>query len=605
MAIRGEDNRSIVTNFNVDGIDAVVGIDFKRPVLADNSEVVTNVSTGNLVSPYHVLTAGHVISDISDASEAKVRLVENAASINSRARTSISSGNFDASGTNLNYPVSGYNGDTGGDDLGLITLNELIGEPSQYIGLATFVDSKDVEDLQVTTAGFPGAVDRKDFASNEDGTVNLAESISKNAPFLITDENGIPSESLSRPSGVSFLTDAVELFTATGTIDDVNSEGRFSLDQTLDAEQGQSGSGYWTYLEGDSEPRVLGVYSEGGDTLAGGLLDDNYGALITTEAYDNIVATMQPLLDANNLTGNDLPENAIVGSNVSDEIEGSYRKERILGNAGQDTISGGDADDRLEGGFGNDTLDGGKGNDRLQGDNNNDYLDGGEGNIDVAVFSEEYTTENYDYSISEDGEEITISHIGGTRNDGVDTLKNIEWGLFKSGAEDLDNLSSLSLNEEGESITEVAAATGSAPRIIPLPLEDGVATPDFVDVIDPNPDPFSNDPVTPPNLSLTAPVSMLDGDIDYTLNISPYQPDREYNIAYIIDTSLSFDPVAFQEVKDAYIELTNYFIEQELADNINFGVISFDKQAAIQLDSHNERSLTASEAITAIALLSL
>ncbi|MEM7759973.1 MAG: Calx-beta domain-containing protein, partial [Cyanobacteria bacterium P01_A01_bin.40] len=595
MVIKREDNRSIVSNFNIDGINAVVGIDLPLSAQVErdsNSEVVTDTGTGSLISPYHVLTAGHVIFGTQQASEVKVRLGQNAADLDSRTRTPLSSGNFDASGTDLSYPLPGYNGGTGGNDLGLITLNESTGEPSQYIGLVTFVDPQDADNLAVTTAGFPGVVEVGEFATNEDGSLNIEDSTSKNAQFLITDENNVPSEFLQTLRRRFYITDAVKMFTASGTIDSVNSEGQLNFSATLDGEAGQSGSGYWTYLEGDSEPRVLGVYS--GDRPGGLLLDSNIGALISTEAYDNIVTTMQPLLDENDITGNALPENAIVGSNQSDEIEGTYRRERILGNVGQDTISGGDADDRLEGGFGNDTLNGGEGNDRLQGDNGNDDLDGGEGDIDVAVFSEEYTTENYDYSISEDGEEITISHIGGTRNDGVDTLKNIEWALFKSGAENIDNLPLTAATSESGIISQVASATGSAPRIIPLPLEDGEETTVSQQVYFEPPTGFTQDPVTPPHVSLTAPVSMLDGDIDYTVSISPYKPDTQYNISYIVSTSPRTGGTKLQQVKDALIELNNYFIDAGVAENSNFAVIPFNDQAYLY------RDLTASEASTTI-----
>ncbi|MEM8723597.1 MAG: hypothetical protein AAGE84_30680, partial [Cyanobacteria bacterium P01_G01_bin.39] len=242
--------------------------------------------------------------------------------------------------------------------------------------------------------------------------------------------------------------------------------GRFFYSQDIDTADGQSGSGVWHTIDDDDPPHVLGVHTNGVDSE----FNLNSGRLITKDIYDKIVAQIQK--DSGTENADKLPENAIIGSDQNDEIEGTYRKERILGNAGQDTISGGDANDRLEGGFGNDTLDGGEGNDRLQGDNNNDYLDGGEGNIDVAVFSEEYTTENYSYSISEDGAEITISHIGGTRNDGVDTLKNIEWGIFNGEQQPLESLALTT--SDTETIAAVAAATGSAPRIIPLPLTDGV-----------------------------------------------------------------------------------------------------------------------------------
>ncbi len=72
---------------------------------------------------------------------------------------------------------------------------------------------------------------------------------------------------------------------------------------------------------------------------------------------------------------------------------------------------------------------------------------------------------------------------------------------------------------------------------------------------------------------------MLDGDVDYTLNISPYKPDTQYNISYIFDTSASMDAGELQAAKDAYTDLTNYFIDNEIAENINFGVVQFSRNA--------------------------
>jgi Ca2+-binding RTX toxin-like protein len=37
------------------------------------------------------------------------------------------------------------------------------------------------------------------------------------------------------------------------------------------------------------------------------------------------------------------------------------------------------------------------------------------------------------------------------------------------------------------------------------------------------------------------PKEMLDGNVDYTLNISPYKPDTQHNISYILDTSASMN----------------------------------------------------------------
>ena len=74
---------------------------------------------------------------------------------------------------------------------------------------------------------------------------------------------------------------------------------------------------------------------------------------------------------------------------------------------------------------------------------------------------------------------------------------------------------------------------------------------------------------------------MLDGDIDFTLNISPYEPDTNYNVVYIIDTSVSIDAVELQTIKDAYTDLTNFYVDEGIADNINFGVVSYDSGGRI------------------------
>ena len=169
--------------------------------------------------------------------------------------------------------------------------------------------------------------------------------------------------------------------------------------------------------------------------------------------------------------------------------------------------------------------------------------------------------------------------------DGIDTLKNIEWGFFKKTTELLPSTNSQ---------TQIARR-----RVIPLPLTDGVEDTEFVEAIDTTPSPNPNDRPTPPTISLTAPVAMLDGDVDYTLNISPYQPNTEYNISYIIDTSASMDVGELQQTKDAYIDLTQYFINNEIAQNINFGVIQFSRYATPYFNLTAEQAISTIEGLTA------
>ncbi|NJL52211.1 MAG: VWA domain-containing protein [Hydrococcus sp. SU_1_0] len=261
----------------------------------------------------------------------------------------------------------------------------------------------------------------------------------------------------------------------------------------------------------------------------------------------------------------------------------------ILGeNDDKDNINGGQGNDLIEGLGENDTLRGDNynyaGNDTLDGGMGNDFLDGGEG-YDEAIFTDEF--KNYDVQTSGILTKTTTITHKNNGVDGIDTLKNIEWGEFKGEQVPIGN-------------ARLAASATSAPRLIPLPLEDGEIETETVKATDTTPSPNPNDPPTPPHVSLSAPVAMLDGNVDFTLNISPYKPDTQYNIVYIFDTSLSMSASELQTAKDAYINLTNYYVNQGLADNINFGLVSFDNQAVLHTDATASRNLTADEAIAAI-----
>ena len=272
-----------------------------------------------------------------------------------------------------------------------------------------------------------------------------------------------------------------------------------------------------------------------------------------------------------------------IGGEDTDSLPGGFNDDILIGNEGDDVITGDNPFSNLIGG--DDTLDGGEGNDELNGDTGED----------VAIFSDNF--QNYEYEISEDEKTITINHIDGTQKDGTDTLKNIEWAEF--GREQVETGTLVaSSNQNGIPIA-------TEPRLIPLPLTDGVENTKIVEASSTVANPNPNDPPTPPHISLTAPVAMLDGDVDYTLNISPYEPDTEYNVVYVIDTSISIDAVELQTIQDAYAELTNFYINEGIAENINFGVVSFDSSGRFHTASGSDRNLTANEAITALQNLTI
>ncbi|WP_036486614.1 VWA domain-containing protein [Myxosarcina sp. GI1] len=256
----------------------------------------------------------------------------------------------------------------------------------------------------------------------------------------------------------------------------------------------------------------------------------------------------------------------------------------IIGSWRSDELLGGDGSDVLEGRVGDDTLNGGA---------DNDNLDGGKGE-DTAVYFDSYTDANgnlnYDLTTNTNSKITTVEHLN-NGIDGTDTLENVEWAEFKGGQQ--INVSS--------NPSEILIAS----RIIPLPLEDGEEDTELVEVESTIANPNLNDPPTPLNVSLTAPVAMLDGDIDYTLNISPYEPSSEYNVVYVIDTSSSIDSAELQTIKDAYTDLTNFYINEGIAENINFGVVSYDSSGRFHPDAGGDRNLTADEALVALQNLTI
>ena len=136
-------------------------------------------------------------------------------------------------------------------------------------------------------------------------------------------------------------------------------------------------------------------------------------------------------------------------------------------------------------------------------------------------------------------------------------------------------------------------------RLIGFPIEDGLQQTLSSNITNYNKSEDVNlsNILTSSYVSLTLPVSILDGNADYTVRISPTKPDSQYNIAYIIDTSSSINEQELQNIKDAYISLTNYFIDNGIGENSNFAVISFNEQAISQ------DNLTAEQAIYAIKQL--
>jgi Ca2+-binding RTX toxin-like protein len=239
--------------------------------------------------------------------------------------------------------------------------------------------------------------------------------------------------------------------------------------------------------------------------------------------------------------GNDLilgsgGDDVLLGGNGDDVIWGQAGDDDLQGNAGNDLLRGGEGEDTLDGGDGDDILDGGDinvsseddgdelfggaGNDHLIGGSGDDTLDGGEGE-DVSIYSD--AVANYDFSISDDGKTVTITHARGTQADGTDTLTNVEFGRFS------DQRVQLLGNKLSFVNDFVVGTTQDTQVVFELTREGDTSFPVriFVDgritrgrnVVF-NDYPFTLPGGSNPNLIVGASVSEVFGDVAFTLEIS-------------------------------------------------------------------------------------
>ncbi len=109
----------------------------------------------------------------------------------------------------------------------------------------------------------------------------------------------------------------------------------------------------------------------------------------------------------------------VYGDHVTnDRLKGMGGDDVIFGGKGNDRLYGGTGADKLGGGDGNDFLFGGKGSDR-------DFMDGGNGTDTVVLLGarDEYIIESVN-SI------YRVSHVGGSGEDGIDFITDVEFLRF-------------------------------------------------------------------------------------------------------------------------------------------------------------------------------
>jgi V8-like Glu-specific endopeptidase len=515
MTLTPPDSRAVKTNFNTFPLNAVVAID---------SQFTTGpfTGTGIIIAPNHVLTAGHNAFKSGNgglANNLRTTTSANQPSLNppttspNPQRTIGLPGDPPANVININANVyfpknyntsNASNSDYVEKDISLFRTIDAPIAAANTVGLLAFVNPDTAQSLTITTAGYP---------------------VSQTNPIY-------DGRTLVLSPG-----------TGTGTIVTTESGGRFYYSDNVDTDPGQSGSGVWHILDGDTAPRVLGVHTQGYSASIVGSIQSNSGVLLTTDVYTTIIDRIQA--ESGVADAATLPENALVGSDAdifsvvagigNDIITGSYRRERILGKSGDDRLFGGGSDDRLEGGEG----------------------------VDQALFSDIFA--NYTYSITDPTNKFfTFNHTQGTQADAQDSLKEIEFGVFeyvdsnKDGIDDDGNLFYVPLQVDAEDNTK---------------LKDGSE-------ISPEKDILNSSGSKIGTITVQSPAWTFDGDVNYNLTLGSQQGTL-FNFAYIIDTSGSMSGNPLTQAKNAYQTLTQSLIDNGIAANSEFAVIEFNSFASL------------------------
>ncbi|MGD9718366.1 MAG: calcium-binding protein [Arcobacteraceae bacterium] len=121
----------------------------------------------------------------------------------------------------------------------------------------------------------------------------------------------------------------------------------------------------------NAEQTVISLYGEGVNFNSA----DGLEHIIIGDDFDRVMVDGKNTL-GNDLVGNQVKNDALLGTDNNDLMFGERGNDTLLGNNGDDVIYGGEGGDTLYGEIGDDTLIGGGGSDTLYGGDNNDTLYG-------------------------------------------------------------------------------------------------------------------------------------------------------------------------------------------------------------------------------------
>jgi flagellin-like hook-associated protein FlgL len=127
-------------------------------------------------------------------------------------------------------------------------------------------------------------------------------------------------------------------------------------------------------------------------------------------SFNSLLATQDTQASAGNSYYPDFTRTALYRGQENLGIAHNTWIEHAKGGAGNDIITGNNKGNELTGNAGNDTID-------------------GSGGVDMAIYDEAYAN----YTVSNAGGTVTVSHTGGSADEGLDTLTNIEFLKFSDG----------------------------------------------------------------------------------------------------------------------------------------------------------------------------
>ena len=499
------------------------------------TRIANGFGSGITIAPNYVLTVAHNVRGEPANNNLRATTSANQNNLNSRIIGTV--GDPAANVNDKIYITDYVTSRRAKDDILLLKTSNTLLPAGNVIGLMAFVNPRDAVGLSIRTAGYPA-----------DNVPNTVQDSRYNYNF---DNPGIQGNT-GTPGNINRQARDLVLapgFLNSGSIVGIRNQRNFFFSQNIDSYRGQSGSGVWHTLEGDSKPRVLGVLT-GKPGSGRQAIDGNGGVILTTELYDSIVLEILKNTRADDLEL--LPESAIIGSDSflsfggNDNIFGSFLRERILGNGGEDRLFGGSGDDRLEGGDG----------------------------TDQALFTDVFI--NYDWTITDPSNPaFEFNHARGSQSDGKDTTKDIEFGTFefvdanKDGEDDDGELFFVPLQVDPDD---------------PTKLKDGALIHPKEKVLDDEGEEIGT-------ITVESPAWMFDGDVKYNLSIG-LDTTQSYNIALIVDRSGSMSGSPLAQTKSALNRLINSFEQSGIDSNIDFGIVDFNSTARLYTTSDSSQAET-------------